>query len=314
MSKAVFTFQYGDENMKKIEALGYEVVYVPEGKIEDPTPLLDAEVLVCFNPFNQLDLTKMGNLKWIQLVSKGIGHVPQDIVKTQDIRVTYNARATSIPIAEWIVSYILQIFKKAKTFYRQQDKKEWKAHQDILEVYGKTIGFLGTGRIAREAAKRLKAFDAKILGVNTRKAAEEHFDEIYGMDDLAAFYSRCDVVVSTLPGTDKTFHMLDAKAFSQMKDGVTLVNISRGSVINTEDLIVALKAGKFRGVALDVFEQEPLPAESPLWEMEDVIITPHTVLWSDLYDGRVFDAVYNNLKNFKENKELNDMADFVKGY
>lgn len=311
--KAIFTYDFGPENAKKIEDLGFEVLLSLED-IFQPTPeMLDAEVMVCYDPFPKLDFSKMKNLKWIQLVSKGINHVPVELRKSS-LLITNNTQTTSIPIGEWIVTYLLEIFKDTKGFYRKQDQKLWEQNRGVLEVYGKTVGFLGTGNIAREAAKRLKAFDATVIGVNEVDATQDYFDQIYGLKDLEEFYGRCDAVISTLPSTDMTYHMINAEAISQMKDGVTFVNISRGSVVDTQALIQAAKAGKFRGIGLDVFEVEPLPADSPLWTLENVILTPHNVMWSDLYYVRCFDTVYKNFVKYCKRETLNDIVNFARGY
>lgn len=313
--KILFTFQYGFENMKKITDLGYEITCIPEEELTNEAENTPYEIMVCFNPFQKLDISKMPSLRWIQLVSKGINHVPQDLVKSGNIIVTNNAEATSIPIAELIISYLLQIYKQAPLFYSQKQEKKWAANQDILEVFGKTIGFLGTGNIASQAARRLKAFDAVILGVNhSGHKPNEYFDEVFTLKELDQFLSRCDVVVSTLPSTPDTFHLLNDHTFSLMKKGSSIINVSRGSIIDEKALISKLKEGYFRGAAMDVFEKEPLNQESPLWDLDNVIITPHNALYSDLYTSRVFEMIYDNLKRYLNKKELLNPVDFEKGY
>ncbi len=313
--KTLFTFSYGSENFRKLEDIGYDVTYVPEAEITEAVYDTPYEVLVCFNPFTKLSLQKMPSLKWIQLVSKGINHVPATEIKKAKIQVTNNSEATSIPIAELIISYIFQIFKQSKSFNCKQAAKLWQPNTDILELYGKTIGFLGTGNIATQAAKRLKPFSTTILGVNTTgHEADPTFDKIYSFNHLNNFYSSCDVIISTLPSTPQTHHLLNEDAFSKMNANISLINISRGNIICEQDLITRLQQGFFRGVALDVFETEPLPATSPLWDFENVIITPHNALYSDLYDTRVFEMIYENMQLYKNHKVLKNIADFVKGY
>lgn len=313
--KLLVTFpNYNAEKVKKIEQLGYELIYRDETTVTYDDTLQDVEVIVGFNPFPTLDIMEMKNLKWIQLVSRGINHVPVEKIETKNILVTHNVQATAIPIAEWIVTYLLSIFKNTKAFIRKQDKKVWENDRDVLEIYGKKIGFLGTGNIAVQAAKRLKAFDAEIYGVNRSKPKPEYFDAVYKMDEADRIFKECDVIISTLPNTSNTYHVINEEAFQKMKKGVTLINISRGSIIDTAALIKHLKAGLFRGVALDVFEQEPLPQDSELWDFENVMITPHNVLYSDLYDERVFDMVYGNLKAYINGETPINQADFKKGY
>ena len=319
MRKAIFTYDYGPENMYKIRELGFDVLLsLEEGGFTWTPEMCEAEVLVCFNPFAKMNLAGMKQLKWVQLVSKGINHVPEEL-RGRGILITNNTQATSIPIGEAILSSLLQIFKKSKSFYRKQEKAVWEQDPDILEVYGKTIGFLGTGNIACEAAKRLKAFEATVIGVNDGIGRNnvDYFDQVYRSpcaSDLSEFFERCDAVISTLPNTERTYHMINENTIAQMKDGVTLINVSRGSVVDTEALIEALRTGKFRGVALDVFEEEPLPTNSPLWEFNNVIITPHNVFLSDMYYKRCFDTIYGNFQKYVKGEPLRDLADFAIGY
>ena len=311
--KAIFTYDFGEANKKIIEDMGYDFLYPSEDLFQLSPEMMDAEVMVCYDPFSKIDCTKMPNLKWIQLVSKGINHVPENL-RDRGLLITNNTQTTSIPIGEWIVTFILELFKDTRGFIRKQDKSQWEQNRDVMEVYGKTIGFLGTGRIAREAARRLKAFDATVIGVNEVDATQDYFDQIYGLDGLEELFGRCDAIVSTLPATDSTYHMINEKTIAQMKDGVCLINVSRGAVVDTDARVRANQHGKFRGIALDVYEQEPLPADHPLWKMENVIMTPHNVMWSDLYYVRCFDTVYKNFVKYCNNEPLNDIVDFVRGY
>lgn len=315
-TKVLFTFSYGETNFKKIEELGYEVTYIPENNLSPDVFAEPYEVMVCFNPFGKLPASGVSSsLRWIQLVSKGINHVPEELRMNTGLQITNNADTTCIPIAELIVTYLLEIFKNSKGFYRNQEKKLWEGNKDILEVYGKTIGFLGTGNIATQAAHRLKAFDCRIYGVNsTGHPADPSYDQIFSLTDMDRFWAECDVIISTLPSTPQTFHLLSEKSFSRMKPGVSIINISRGSVICEDDLVACLKKGFFRGVALDVFEKEPLPEDNPLWNFDNVIITPHNALYSDLYNERLFNMIYENMKRYKQKQTLLHPANFQKGY
>ena len=312
MKQALFTYKYGD--MAEFEKLGYEVTYIPEETLPDQFSLEGYEVLVCFNPFPKLDMDTLSDLRLIQLVSKGVNQVPDSLRNNPRITITNNVTGPAVPIGELIVSYILQIFKNARFFYDRQNEKCWQANPDILEITGKTIGFLGTGNIAQEAAVRLRPFGAKLIGVSRHGNPVSCFDRVDTLDRLEDLLRESNVVVSTLPATDETYHLLNADTFAVMKRGVTLVNISRGSVIDEQALIHALADGLFRGVALDVFETEPLPADSPLWSDPRVIVTPHNALYSDWYDTRVFRMIYDNLKNYIEDMPLQGIVDYSRGY
>ena len=160
--KILITVKISDEQFKKIQDLGYDVVRISESKVTNSSETDDADILVCYNPFKTLDIEKMKNLKYIMLTSVGFDQLPKEKVLARNIKVTNNRGGYSIPMAEWIVMCILEIYKRAKMFYNQQQEKIW--HMDLVsisELYGQRIGFLGTGTIAIEAAKRLQGFGGK---------------------------------------------------------------------------------------------------------------------------------------------------------
>lgn len=311
--RGLFTFRYSEEQMKTIEYLGIEITYIPEETLPAGTSLAGYDFLVCFNPFARLDYTDQ-KLKWIHLVSKGVGHVPKFLQDDPDIIITNNVSGPSVPIGELIICYILEIFKNSRFFYERQREKVWQSNPDILEITGKKICFLGTGLIAREAAARLRPWNATLIGLNTSGHEVPEFDQVLPMSKLTTVLPKADVVISALPATPETFHLLNAETLKMIPAGASLINISRGSVIDEKALCELVAAGHFRGVALDVFENEPLPAESPLWSDERVIVTPHNALYSDWYGQRVFDGIYENAGRFLAGDELCGVVDFKKGY
>lgn len=311
--RALFTFRYDDRQMKQLEELGIDITYLPEEELEEGTSVAGYDFMVCFNPFSRLDFTDC-HLKWIQLVSKGVGQVPESLRNAPGIVITNNVSGPAVPIGELIVTYILELFKNARFFFDNQRKARWEPNTDILEITGKTIGFLGTGKIAQEAAYRLKPFHAKIIGTNTTGHKTDGFDETYPTADLITVLEQSDVVVSTLPATDETYHTLNQETLGYMKRGSSLINISRGSVIDEEALCRYLSEDYFRGVALDVFEEEPLPESSPLWSNPRVIVTPHNALYSDWYNRRVFEMIYDNVVRFLKGNPLEGIVDYSRGY
>lgn len=312
--KVLMTFDFGTENMNKIRGLGYEVILRSEKELYFSEEIADIDVLVCYNPFKTLDISKLSSLKLIQLSSVGIDQVPIEILRENNITLTNNKGGYSIPIGEWIVLKLLEMIKNSKSFYQKQLEKRWKVDTSLLELYGKTIGFIGTGSIATEAAKRLKGFEVNILGVNTSGTNTEYFDKCYSIDNLKDMIRNCDAIVVTIPYTEKTHHLINHEMFQEMKDGVYLVNIARGSIIDESSMIENLNNGKLKGAALDVFEKEPIDADSPLWEMQNVIVTPHNSWMSEVGNVRRFNIIYENLKRYKSGEKLLNVVDFNKGY
>ncbi len=312
--KVLFTYDYGKEKMNEIRDLEYELIYIHENDLEFSNEIKDIDVLVCYNPFKSLDISKFPNLKLIQLSSIGIDQVPLEYIKKNNIKLSNNKGGYSIPMGEWIVLNILEISRNSKYFYKKQMKKHWKLNTDLIEIFGKTIGFVGTGTIAIEAAKRLQGFGVEIHGINTHGKDVEYFNKCYPIKQLDEFLGICDVVVCSIPYTKETHHLLDEARLDKMKDKSMLINISRGSIIDERALLNKLKEGKFLGLALDVFEEEPLSQDSPLWEYERVYITPHNSWISDMRNERRFNTIYENLKRFKNNEELLNIVNLEKGY
>ncbi len=311
--KTLITYNFGEEKMEGLRKLCCDLIYIPEKEVAYSEELSDVEVLIGYDPFATLDISKLKKLRWIQLFSAGIDQLPVGYLKDKDITITNN-KGYSIPIGEWIVMDILELLKHSARFIRSQDRKQWKLDRGILEVYGKTIAFIGTGAIAKEAAKRLQGFEARIVGLNTGGSKVQYFHECFRADRLDEMLGQADVVVVTIPYTDASWHLIDSRRIEKMKDGAYFINIARGTIVDEAALIRALESGKIAGAALDVFEQEPLEAESPLWEMDNVLITPHNAFISDMKDERRYETIHGNMKNFIEGKEMRNVIDIKKGY
>ena len=312
--KVLFTHNYGEEKMKAVTELGYELIYVNEKEISYTDEISNVDVLSCYNPFDNLDISNLKQLKWIQLGSIGIDQLPKQKIREQDIIVTNNRSGYSIPMGEWIVMEILGLLKNRKAFYYKQSEKQWQLDTKILELYNKTVCFVGTGSIASEAAKRLQGFDANIIGINTSGRKVEYFNSCYSIKELDFALSQADVVVLSIPYTKETHHLINENNISSLRKGACLINIARGSIVKESALIEALRKGNIRGAALDVFEEEPLPKDSPLWEMDNVIITPHNSWISEMRNERRYEIIYENLKRFITGERLMNIVDIDKGY
>jgi phosphoglycerate dehydrogenase-like enzyme len=312
--KVLLTYNYGDEALKKIESLGYEIILKKEKGITFTDDLEDVEVLVCYNPFDTLDISQMKSLKWIQLSSIGIDQLPKEELKDRDIIITNNQGGYSKPMGEWIVLSILEILKNKKAIYKNQENKKWKMYKNLLELVDKKILFLGTGTIAKEGAKRLQGFECEIHGVNTSGHGADYFDQVFPTEKVKEIISDYDVVVSTLPKIEATHHFIDKELISLMKDDVILSNVSRGEIIDEKALIEALENDKFLGVNLDVFTNEPLDASSKLWDFERVYISSHNSWISERRNERRWSTILKNMKRYSENKALINQKKVTKGY
>ncbi len=312
--KALFTYNYGGEKIKDIETFGYDIKVVKEQDLIYSEDLEEIEALICYDPFKTLEIEKMKKLKWIQLSSIGIDQLPVDYVKDTSIIITNNKGGYSIPMGEWIVLKTLELFKNSKGLYENQVSRKWKMDTSITELYGKTIGFIGTGTIAVEAAKRFQGFGANILGVNTNGRDIQYFDKCYAMPEINEVLKLCDVVVGTIPYTKATHHLINEERFVTMKKGAYFINVSRGNIVDEVALIENLKNGKLAGAALDVYEEEPLKENNPLWDLNNVILTSHNSWVSEMRNVRRFDLIYDNMKRYAQGEKLVNVVDLKRGY
>jgi phosphoglycerate dehydrogenase-like enzyme len=289
-------FKYSQEQLNMIQSLGYEVTFVQDERVPLDIDVSEFEAVVCNSLFLYNDITRFKKLEFIQLTSAGLDRVPLDYLKEKGIKL-FNAKGVySIPMAEWVVLKILEIYKKSRKFYDNQAEHKWDKQRDLLELTDKTASIIGFGSVGYEVAKRLKAFDVKVIGVGRRKIESDLLDEYYLIEDIDQVLNKSDIVILTLPLTEETRHLIDRDKIKNMKDNSVLVNVSRGGVIDESDVIEAIQCEKFLGVALDVFDEEPLNNDSLLWDFENVIVTPHNSFVSDKVSERLICIIIKNLK------------------
>jgi phosphoglycerate dehydrogenase-like enzyme len=222
--------------------------------------------------------------------------VPLDYVKENDIRI-YNAQGIySKPIAEWVILKILEIYKNSLFFHNNQRNKLWIKNRNILELTDKKVCILGFGNIGEAIARLLCAFGALVIGVDVIKKKSDFLHEFYFMDEIFKPLSEADIVVVALPLNNETENYLNKTKFALMKDGVILINISRGKVIHEQDFLEAIQSKKIGAAALDVFAVEPLPSDSLLWDFDNVSVTPHNSYVSDKVSERLFSLIIENLE------------------
>jgi phosphoglycerate dehydrogenase-like enzyme len=318
MTKVICTYTLKEEQLNRISQRfkdRVEVVKVKDFDGADRT-LSDAEVLLTNQlEIDQNDLEKMKDLKWIQCVYSGINHFPLGYLKERGILLT-NARGVHrIQMSEFIVSLLLSIVRRSYHYTRAHLDRKWDPLK-VDELYGKTIGFIGVGAVARETARKLKVFDVKIIGVKNRVERIENFDEIYGGDQLDRLLEQSDFVITLVPLTDETRGMIGEGQFKRMKKTAWFINVARGPIVDEEALIKALEEGRIAGAGLDVFEKEPLPEDSPIWDLDNVILTPHIAGPTPHYMDRLLDLFIENLEAFETGStdKMVNVIDYDKQY
>ena len=318
MKNILFTYRLSDQEKVRraslLEQIGYKAYFENESTIDYKAYMKDIEVLVGYQTFKRLDINDLPGLKWIQLTSMGFEQVPEDKVTDRGIIVTNNRGGYSIPMGEWVVLNILELIKNRRSAYQNQLDKKWHIDFSVTEIYKKKVAFIGTGDIAKESAKRLQGFQVEILGVNTKGRSVEGFDQCFPISDLEQVLAQSDVVVICLPHTEKTKHIFNKAMLEKMKKDAFLINVSRGAIIKEDDLIDHLEQGNLKGVALDVFETEPLPQDNKLWAFDRVVITAHNSWISEEIEQRRWELVLDNLKRYQEGKELRNIVEISKGY
>lgn len=273
--------------------------------LDADTPINPADYDVVFGqtPFKVFPVEAFTNLKFLQLSSAGTDHLPVDAWLKNGLIIS-NARGVySAPMAEHIILAILAANRQYLTFAKQQTQAVWKKHK-LIELGYRKIVFLGTGSIAVETAKRLIPFGAYLVGLNTNGRRIDPFMINAKLTEWRGIVGACDVVINTLPYTPQTHHFMNREFFATMKDGAMIINVGRGKSLDEVALLEALNSGHLSHAALDVFEEEPLPKDSPLWTHEKVWITPHNSNSGQLLGERMYDLFLTNLGHYSRGEAV----------
>lgn len=257
------------------------------------------------------------NLKWIQATGAGVdGLLFQELIESSVI-LTNASGVHPIPIAEHTFALILAITRGIMKSFEGKSKRAW-LHNEVFvdELYGKTIGIIGYGRIGQGIARLAKGFGMKVIGLkrDTSKDTEIKPDILLGKDSLDTLLKESDVVVIIVPLTKETYHLIGERELKLMKPTGILINVARGKVVDENALIRALKERWILGAGLDVFETEPLPPESELWSLDNIVITPHIAGLNPYYTERLLEIFIKNLKAYPDVSKMVNVVDKRLGY
>jgi phosphoglycerate dehydrogenase-like enzyme len=286
------------------------------GDEEDFLKMLgEAEVLYDFPRGHVGDLVRLApNLRWVQGSMAGAGEVAVKAgLGETDVVVTTASGIYSGPLAEFVLMAMLQHAKQLDHLRRDKAEKVWRQGA-VGGLERKTLCVVGMGSIGQAIATRARPFGMRVVGVKRTVRDEDeawgYADELYPTAELHAALGEADYVAVTLPGTPETRHLLDAEAFATVKQNAYFVNVGRGAVVDEAALVGALEDGRLSGAALDVFEIEPLPEESPLWGMENVIISAHTTdVVPDLINDAQTDLFCENLRRYLAGEKMINVLD-----
>jgi phosphoglycerate dehydrogenase-like enzyme len=286
--------QYIDQ----IEASGHHVSFQQQEKEKLCVEYDWVEGIIGNGIFLSHPIEQFTNLRYIQLTSAGYDRVPMGYVKEHNIEI-HNARGVySIPMAEFAVSGVLQLYKQSRFFYERQKNHQWEKNRNLLELTGKIVTIVGCGSVGNECAKRFNAFECKVVGVDIYPREDRSYSKMVNLDELDNILPMTDVLILTLPLTEESRHLMSASRFEKLKEGAILVNIARGAVVDTEAMILNLN--KLAGAVIDVFEEEPLEISSMLWDMKNVLLTPHNSFVGDRNRFRLKNVILDNLEKHDE--------------
>jgi phosphoglycerate dehydrogenase-like enzyme len=305
---------------ERFGARGLRVVAAPH-EIAFADGMRSAEILVGHGVTPEI-FRSASQLKWIQAPSAGVGHLLFPDLVASPVILT-NARGVHAePMAEHVMAMMLALVRKIHRARDYQIKGEWaqdelwKEEPLLDEIGGRTLGIVGLGAIGQALAMRARAFGMRVIGLRRHAAGAlpGGVDEARGPDDLPWLLAQSDFVANCLPSTAKTKHLLDAPAFAAMKPGSYLFNVGRGSTIDEAAMIAALRAGRLAGVGLDVTDEEPLPASSPLYRMPQVLLTFHVAGASRRFWDRAAGLFEDNVERYLDGRPLVNVVDKKEGY
>lgn len=280
----------------RLQGWNVDILQYETDKLENPTKY---DVVICNGLFLHTPIEAFINLKVIHLTSAGLDRVPLDYISNSDIQL-FNARGVySTPMAEWVVATILQEYKKISFFSSNQTIKSWSKNRSLRELSGKRIAIIGAGNVGEEIAKRLRPFNTEIDGYDVNIIPNEYFDSINNITDFVI--ENYDVLILTAPHTPSTHHILNKSNLTLLKDGAIIIALSRGGLIDEAALIETLSERQDLTAVLDVFEEEPLKSDSPLWNVENLRIFPHNSFVGEYNQSRLHSLILKNLEKYITN-------------
>lgn len=260
--------------------------------------IADTDILLCFSPPMADHVVRDApKLKWIQALGTGIDNIVDLPSLGPEVLVTNIRGIHGAPVSEATIAFMLSLARDMPGTVRAQDRSTWERWPAQL-LAGKTVGILGVGLIAEYLAPICKAFNMTVVGITGSPRDTKGFDRMVHRDDLINVAPDLDFLVALIPMSAETRNIVGEKVFKAMKPTAYLVNVARGGVVDEAALIKALEAGEIAGAGLDVFAEEPLPSDSPLWKTKNITIFPHLGGYSKGYEDRAMPTIEANMRKF----------------
>jgi phosphoglycerate dehydrogenase-like enzyme len=306
----------GDKHVERIRHSVSESVVVRDNpSAATPDELAEAEIIAGFpDLFAAGVIERAPRLRWLHSFSAGVETAPFDLLRDRGIVFTNASGIHGQQMSEQIFGMMISFSRGLHISLQNQWQMRWSAEHRVDELYGKTLLIVGAGHIGQETARKAKAFDMRVIGIKRHPAPMEYFDQVRGPSDLHASLSEADYVVALVPLTPETYHLFGEVEFAAMKPTAVFLNFARGDVVDEDALVNALQSGLIAGAGLDVFHQEPLPPDHPLWRLQNVLITPHNAGLSPQYNARAVDQFLRNYRAFREGRPMESVVDLGRRY
>jgi D-2-hydroxyacid dehydrogenase (NADP+) len=320
-TKILVTFDLPDLFIKKIEAISPNLEVTKNNKEKEVLKLTEDTDILFSGLFSLEIFLKAKKLKWIQTTGAGVDRfLHPEVINSQTI-ITNAGDIFATPVSEHIILLMLSFCRQMPLFTLNQSQKKWERYGGYTkgicqELSGKTLGVVGLGKIGSETAKKAKHLGMKIIATKKNPAPQkpDYVDTLLSTEDLPILLKESDFVTITAPLTKETQGLISKEQLQIMKKTSYLINVSRGKIVKEQELITALKEHKIAGAGLDTFEEEPLPQNSKLWEMENVIITPHMAGQSNIFLERITMIFIQNLQLFLTNNPMINTINKNTGY
>jgi len=305
---------FTDAHFARIKEVSGGEVYRFETEEELLKSGIEAEILFTWGGTGVMPeeyCVKNKSLKWFHSFSSGMDPVMKSEIAKLPIMITNSREVHAIAIGEHVMGFIIAYNRTFPFMFKKQSEHIWAKGmtRKPQEAIGKTVGIIGAGAIGTSIARNAKGFRMKTIGLRRNPQPCEYFDEMLGADELDKLLSDSDYIVSAVPLKPDTRHIIGAAEFSKMKSTALFVNVARGGVVDQDALIEALREGRIGGAALDVTDPEPLPPDSPLWDMENVMITPHMSADTPMTSQWATDSFCDNLMRYMAGEPLLNLCE-----
>ncbi len=281
-----------------LEAMGHMIFLLPQENMPLPLPADEVEGVICNGLFLHHPIAALTSLRYIQLTSVGCERIPMAYVWQRGITLHTASGVYAAPMAEFATGALLGLYKEWAYFREGQARHRWEKHRGLRELCGKRVCIVGCGHVGNACAERLRAFGCHIIGITAHPRGDGRYEHMYPPSSLAEVIGEADVVILSLPLSRETYHMVGTEVLAHLREDCVLLNLSRGGIVDTNALIGILKERPRMTAVLDVQETEPLPPDSPLWDMPNVYLSPHNSFVGDGNAERLWTLILGNLETY----------------